>query len=209
MKKLLLLVLISVSSTFSAIAKKVEGKIIRENDTLYVILNIPVKFFDVDPNYESLQYRVKYFDKTGKKITVWPNEAKEIQFKYNFENVRLLSRVNTLGGKNIFLSRNRIFLKLEKEGKLNLFRYYYTQSSPGMYNASSGMMMPGSSYGVEQYILQKGDQDLKQPKTLTFKKDMAQYFSDCPTLVKQIESRDFRKGDMEQIVDFYNDKCGK
>lgn len=206
MKKSFLLVLISLFS-ISVFGKKVEGKIIRENDTLYVTLNIPVKLFDVDPNYESLQYRVKYFDKTGKKITVWPDEAKEIQFKYNFENVRMLSRVNTIGGK-IFLARSRIFLKLEKEGKLNLYSYYFTQHSGGMYNASTGMMSPGYSYSAERYVLQKGDQELKQPKTLSFKKDMAQYFSDCPTLVKQIESRDFRKGDMEQIVDFYNQRCG-
>jgi hypothetical protein len=56
-------------------------------------------------------------------------------------------------------------------------------------------------------ILQKGNGELKRPKGLTFKKDMINYFSDCPKLVEKIESKDFRKDDLESIVRFYNSNC--
>ena len=119
----------------------------------------------------------------------------------------MLSRYNSLGLGNIFSMSTNIFLKLETDGKLKLFNYYYTQSSPGMYNASTGAMTGGYSYSVERYILQKGDGELKRPKSLTFKKDMVEYFSYCPALVEKIESKYFRKNDLEFIVNYYNSNC--
>lgn len=119
----------------------------------------------------------------------------------------MLSRYGSLGFGGIYSVSTNVFLRLESDGKLKLFNYYYTKRSPGMYNASTGTMSGGYSYSVENYILQKGDGELKRPKSLTFKKDMAQYFSDCPALVEKIESKDFRKDDLEFIVQFFNSNC--
>lgn len=201
------MIVIGLIFSFKSEAKKIEGKIFFENDTLDVIFNIPIKFFTQEPNYEKLQYKVKYYDSTGKIIVIQPDNANEIQFTYNFEDVRMLSRNNSLGLGNAFSRSRSIFLKLEIEGKLKLFNYYYTQYAAGTYNASSGMMTGGYAYGVERYILQKENGELKRPKGLTFKKDMIEYFSDCPALVEKIESKDFRKNDLEFIVSFYNSNC--
>lgn len=78
-----------------------------------------------------------------------------------------------------------------------------------MYDASTGDMTGGNSINLERFVLQKGEGDLKRPKGLTFKKDMADYFSDCPALIEKIESKDFRKNDLEFVVRFYNSNCGK
>lgn len=207
MKKHFLAILITAFTSLSSYAIKVEGKIIFENDTLNATINVPFKLFATDPNYEHMQYRIKYFDKSGKKVTVWPTEAKEIQFRYNTKTIRMLSVENTVGG-NVFLARNKIFLKLEKDGKLKLFSCYLTRRSMGTYNPSTGMTTGSYAYTVERFLLQKGNDTPKQPKTLSFKKDMAEYFSDCPELVKLIESKELRKGEMERIVDFYNLRCG-
>jgi predicted Zn-ribbon and HTH transcriptional regulator len=207
MKRISLLVVIGLILSFKLEAKKIEGRIIFENDTIDVTFNIPIKFFTQEPNYEKLQYKVKYFDSAGNKIILRPDKAKEIQFKYEYENVRMLSRYNSLGLGNIFSMSTNIFLKLEIDGELKLFNYYYTQHSAGAYNASTGMMTGGYSYRVERLILQKGNGELKRPKGLTFKKDMINYFSDCPKLVEKIESKDFRKDDLESIVRFYNSNC--
>jgi hypothetical protein len=76
-----------------------------------------------------------------------------------------------------------------------------------MYAGAGGGMTGGYSYNVEQYILQKGDEPIKRPRTWSFKKDMAEYFQDCPALVERIESKEFRKNEVESIVVFYNTKC--
>lgn len=207
MKRIGLLIIIGLILSFKSEAKKIEGKILFENDTISVTFNIPIKFFSQEPNFEKLQYKVKYFDSEGNKIIIRPDQAKEIQFSYVFENIRMISRHNSLGLGNIFSKSSNIFLRLEADGNLKLFNYYYTQSSPGMYNGATGTMTGGYSYSVEGFILQKGDGELKRPKGLTFKKDMIEYFSDCPALVEKIENKVFRKNDMAAIVTFYNTNC--
>ncbi len=119
----------------------------------------------------------------------------------------MLSRNNTLGLGSIFAMSSSIFQKLEIDGELKLFNYYYTQQTGGGYNASTGVAMGSYSYTVERYILQKGDGELKRLKGWTFKKDMAEFFSDCPDLVERVESKDFRKGDLESMVRCYNTNC--
>jgi len=207
MRKIVFWVVIGLVLTLKLEAKKIEGKIFFEHDTAEVILIIPIKFFTQEPNFEKLQYKVKYINSIGKKIVLRPDNAREVQFKFENENVRMLSRYNSLGLGSIFSSSNNIFLRLEIDGELKLFNYYYTQSSPGMYNASTGTMTGGYYYSVERYVLQKGDGELKRPKSLTFRNDMAEYFSDCPGLVERIEDKDFRKGDLKSIVKFYNTRC--
>ena len=145
MRKVILLMTIGIVLTFKLEARKTEGKIIFEHDTIDVVFNIPIRFLSQEPNYEKLQQKVKYFDAAGKKISLHPDEAKEIQFKYENENIRMLSRYNSLGLGNIFMMGTNIFLKLEIDGNLKLFRYYYSQRTPGTYNASSGMMTCGFS----------------------------------------------------------------
>lgn len=207
MKKLLLVILVVVSAISSSEAEKIKGKIIFQDDTVDVTFNIPVNLLTQTPNYEKLQYRVKYFDKNGRKKKLKPDQAKEIQFRYNNENVRMLSMVNTVGGgSNMFSFNPNIFLKLEVDGELKMYSHYVTQHTPGMYNATTGMS-PGYTYSFDRYLLQKGDSELKKPKALGFRKDMMEYFSDCPTLVQQIDNKAFKKADLEAIVIFYNSQC--
>ena len=62
MRKIVILITIVLILTFKLEAKKIEGKIFFANDTIDVTFNIPIKFFTQEPNYEKLQYKVKYFD---------------------------------------------------------------------------------------------------------------------------------------------------
>ncbi|WP_157363848.1 hypothetical protein [Alkaliflexus imshenetskii] len=55
--------------------------------------------------------------------------------------------------------------------------------------------------------MQKGTGRLKQPKELSFKKDMMEYFSDYAALVEKIENRELRARDIKTIVRFYNSNC--
>ena len=209
MRKLFSLIIIGLVCSLNAEAKKIEGKIILDHDTIDVIFNIPFKFFAQEPNYEKLQYKVKFYDSTGKRGVIRPDHAKEIRFKLYGKDIRMLSRHQSSGMGNVFSTNYKLFLKLEIDGKLQLFNYYQTNSSPGMYNAGTGMMSGGHSYTTERYVLQKENGELKRPRGLTFKKDMVNYFQDCPELAQKIENKEFRKADMESLVHYYNSNCGR
>ena len=116
--------------------------------------------------------------------------------------------MNTLGG-SIFNTDPNIFLKLEIDGPLRLYKYFQTQRAGGFGNPATGGFSPGYTYTVENYVMQKGEGQLLRPKGISFRKDMALYFSDCPDLVSRIQEKEFRKGDMELIVKEYNRKCSR
>jgi hypothetical protein len=71
------------------------------------------------------------------------------------------------------------------------------------------MMMGGSPGGCNS-ILQKGDGPLYEIKVSLFepfKKQASEYFSDCPELSSKILKKEYRKEDIELIVEHYNLFC--
>ena len=215
MKYLWLLIALLWTLSFKTESKTLpmKGQIIYANDTVDVTFNIPIKAISEEINFEKLQVKITYFDSTNKKITVNPNQAKEIRFKSGGHTFRMLSRYNSLMLGSIYTMDTSIFLKLEIDGNLKLFTYYHTQSSGGgmmMGPGGAPMMMGGGGVShIEANILQKGDGALMRPNKLTFRSDMKNYLSDYPVLVEKIDSKEFRNADMETIVWFYNGKCGK
>lgn len=209
MRKIFITLIFFFTFVSVVFARKIKGQIVSINGTREVVFNIPFRFLSKDPNYQRLQFKVKYYDESGKQLTLKPDDAQEIRFTIGNETVRMLSRINTLGGGSLFSTLRNIFLRLEIDGPLKLFHYYYTQTSPGMYSGSTGAMTGGYSYSVENMILQKGNGELKQPRSLSFRKDMRDYFSDCPDLTEKIDSKDFRRADMEAIVIYYNAHCAR
>jgi hypothetical protein len=207
MKRLPFLIVIVLMIAIKTEAKKIEGEILFKNDTLDVIFKIPINLFSKEINYEKLQYKIKYSDSTGNKFAIKPDQANEIRFIYKNEEVRILSRYNSLRLGNIFSMNKKIFLKLEIDGKLKMFKYYFTESSPVMYNSSSEVTTGGYSHSEDKYILQKGEEELVRLKGLTFRKDMMEYFIDCHELSKKIQSKEYRKKDIETIVSYYNSNC--
>lgn len=204
------LVIIALLFSIQATAKKLEGFIIlNNNQKINVTLLIPFGFLSRDPNYEALQLKVKYLDESNKSATIRPNDAKEVSFQLNGKQVRLISVQDNLDLISLFSSQTNIFLKLEIEGKLKLFSYYYKQQSSGMYNATTGTTTGAYTYNAEKYILQKGNGPLFRPKGLSFKKDMVKFLFDCEIVGQKIEGKEFRKGDMELIVQEYNKQCSQ
>lgn len=213
MKKLVILITITFFTLSGTYAEKIAGYFINKNgDTIHVLLKIPIKFkfFTYEPNYEKLQWKVKYFDANNQKHILTPNQAKELCFKYYDKNIRMLSRYNNLRLRgSIFSDNTYLFLRLEIDGKLKLFNYYSTQSSPPMYNPSTGAMTGAGSYTIGRYILQKDNEKLFRPRGIYFRKDMSEFLSDCPDLVQKIEIKTYRNWDLEQIVKEYNEKCSE
>ncbi|MEO5599933.1 MAG: hypothetical protein ABIR06_03300 [Cyclobacteriaceae bacterium] len=191
----------------SANAKKIPGQIVdRQGNILEVIFNIPFGFLSSEPNFEKIQYRIAYYDAMKNKRILKPDEASEIIFNNKKEEIRMLSRPNSIGAGSIFFTNTHIFLRLKIDGKLKLFNYYYTQNST-TYNSSTGAMTGSHPYTFAKYVLQIGEETLLQPRGLAFRKDMLSYIIDCPEVIRMIEERELRKGDLEIIVQQYNAKC--
>lgn len=204
-------IVVVIALTFLVVvahARKIEGQIILNNDeTLDVTFLIPFGFLSSEPTYTKLQTRVRYIDRSNKKVVLKPDDAKEISFTLNGKEIRMISVTDELILQSLFSSQQRVFLKLEIDGALRLFTSYSTQSSPGVSSSSMGGMSVGMSYNVEKFVLQKRGGPLKQPRSLSFRKDMSEYFSDCPELVERIQKRDLKRGDLEIMVMEYNKKC--
>ena len=209
MKNLLLTIAIILVLAAQAFGRKIPGIIITKGETRQVTFDIKVPFLDNEPNFVRIQNKVKYYDESGKKQVLRPEDADEIIFDFEGMEVRMISCANNLGRADIFSSSKRIFLKLEIDGPLRLYRHYYKQTSPGTYAGPGMGYSGGMTYTVENFIFQKGDGPLKQPRSLGWRKDMLQYFSDCPALRGLIDTKDFRRKEVEAIVMFYNRNCGK
>lgn len=208
MKKLYLIAAMILFGLNQIEAKKIQGYFIsKSQDTTYVTFRIPVKLFSGEPNYEALQWKVKYYDLNDEKITIKPAATREIAFDYDGQKVRMLSRVNNLGlVGNIFIDNSYLFLHLISDGEMQLFTYYYTQRTGGGYGAN-GMATGGGSYTVEKYVMQKKGGQLYRAAWISFRKDMMDFISDCPALVKKIDDRQYRSGDVQLIVNDYNRNC--
>lgn len=181
--------------------KRIEGKILTEKGVRDVTFRIPLHFFSKDPDYVQLQKKVSYFDSDGRREVLWPSMASEIHFVHRGEPIRMMSRVNTLELLLIFEHERNIFLRLEEDGSMKLFRYYYREN---VKRAGSTSFTDEDEFVHDRYILQKGDGILKAPSVLNFRKDMTAYFEDCPELLSMIEDKEYKRRDLVSMVRFYN-----
>ncbi|PXY03082.1 hypothetical protein DF185_03045 [Marinifilum breve] len=190
MKKLLPLILLMLMAV-SVKAVDVKGQIITGKDTMNVMLKIPVNMISQQPAYKNLQNKIRYITEDGEKKKLKPDMADEIKFKFGNDTIRMVSVPDPVGGSHDGYFDYFIFIKIYVDGKIKLYQHYSTP-------------MYGNNGKV--WYLKKEDQPLKLVADFGRKK-MKKYFSDCPELVKKIESKEFKGKDIIQIVQFYNSNC--
>lgn len=209
MKKPLFVLVIGFMFHFHSEAKQIQGYYISESlDKVNVMFEIPFGFLSKKVDYEGLQVKVKYYDSADKLHVLKPDSVKEISFFYEGQQIRMLSRRDHLGlNTSIFNNNTHLFLHLITDGKLKLFMYYNSNSAPSAPPGPNGMMGGGGTTKTQKYILQKNNDGLFKITGISFRADMMGYLSDCLALAKKIEDRTYRKTDIEQIVEEYNDVC--
>ena len=204
MKKLVGLI-VCILFTFYSVeaAKKIEGYIYHnDNRKEKVTFLIPFGFLSSEPSYVNLQRQIKYL--VGKeKVALRADDVKEISFMIKGKEIRMRSVYDNL--QQGWSSNSFIFLKLEVDGPVSLYHYYSTTTTPGVY--TGGMMTGGTTSTTDRLVLQRDNGELIRLRTMFFRKDMAQFFADCPELVKKIDDRVLVKSDLEIIVNEYNTKC--
>lgn len=206
-KHLSLLTLVFLLSTNSQAKKNPGFYINKDGDTVYVKFNVAVSLFRQEAKIDRIQEKIRFYDSLNNTHYLKPEHASEVVIISSEDTIRMLSRANNLG-LGSFLSRNGIFLRLIKDGKLKLFKYYESKSSAPGYNHSTNTMSGGYTYETQCYVLQKDNEPLfRTMNPVSFGNDMANYLSECPELVIKIEQKQYQKNDVPLIVDEYNKKC--
>ena len=158
------------------------------------------------------QDRVKFRENKNSK-------AKKYAFK-NLKHVKIkdYDEFQTYAYIRIQNKKTPRVLEVKVAGYLSLYELSRTHYSPsgfaGGYGAGgfSGPPM-GYHYDINNfYVRKKGQKEATHLGSnhlfsKNFKKAASAYFKDCPSLVKKIQSRTFKKRDLEKIVNYYNNKC--
>ena len=208
MKKHLLIISICLLLFIDVHAKKVKGKIYFRNDTVNVTFDIHIKFLTGDIDYPALQRKVKYYDSKGKSHVLKPNQAIEIRFEIDANPIRMVS-IPSAGFLGFVLSLNSdMFLKLEIDGKLRMFSYYF-YTSGGLQDIKTGSMITYQANLSCLILLQKENGQIKWPQKKYFKKNMMEYLSDCPDLVTEIDNNEYNVENIYDLATSYNSKCSK
>ena len=160
MKKIQLICLACWLSLNVVEAKKIKGYYVNNtDDTIMVTFSIPMNSLDGEPSFLRLQWEVTFLDEKNEKWVLKPGEVKEIVFDYGEEHIRMLSRENTLELSRGFTSpKEYLFLRLMKDGRMKLFKYYYRIVDYGIFTGLRAGV--DSGYNPEIHtndILQKND----------------------------------------------------
>lgn len=117
-------------------------------------------------------------------------------------------------GKN-----KKIIVEELRIGRMNLYMNDFTSLGTGFASrspiGSSGSLgFEGSNnYQVKNYFIKNEDEDYIEFFVSTdlfsknFKKQARIFFQNCQLLVEKIESKQFKKKDILEIIDFYNNEC--
>ena len=69
------------------------------------------------------------------------------------------------------------------------------------------------SYNIVDYYVKRSNQQnathlaSNELFSKNFKKAASEFFSDCPLLVEKLQTKEFNKKDIKEIVTFYNENC--
>jgi hypothetical protein len=193
MKRIILIIFIELL-IFNVIASKdIEGTILTKNDSvIHVVFKIPTDLLTGDIRFDRIQNKIQYYNSDGKMTTVRPDQVKGISFSNN--DIRMISCQNNVKQHLIFsfTTQKFIFLRLEKMGKMKLFRYYYMPKQnnlPELQNV---------------FVLQKDEGDLLIPEWFSEFDYIKKYINECPDLITKIDNKIYTYKNIEEIVTDFN-----
>ncbi|WP_146185950.1 hypothetical protein [Flavobacterium album] len=110
-------------------------------------------------------------------------------------------------------------LQLISEGEVSLYatidpkpdkkRYRTTTRFMGGQGFSGMPTVSTTEMEYEPYYYVKRTDEPKLTSFIGNKKRIAEYFKNCPGIVKRLKSNEFGVKTLEQIVEYYNDFCGE
>ena len=146
-------------------------------------------------------------------------KAKPIKYHFkNLETVKMIQKEDSLTYVYIRVNNKKKprVLEVKVAGILSLYELSQTHYSAGHFGGPGGFgggFVPVYAYNINNFYVRKAGQKeathlgSNQLFTKNFKKAASTYFKDCPSLVQKIQSRTFKKRDLEKIVNYYNRNC--
>lgn len=180
--------------------ERVKGTILYGDREEEVTLEIPTILFNAkEVNYIKLQQKLKYYTEQEKKKVLRPKDN-IVGFKFRFQDEEIEMRKVYPNYTKLFA-----FYRIVKDGEIQLYRRYYIKresfGTGGVHGSFS------SAKQVHQpFILRKG-QPLVRIEKSSFRKNMKNYFLDCPVLTEKIKSREFNHKNIPQMIQFYYRNC--
>jgi hypothetical protein len=145
---------------------------------------------------ENLESKVRYLDKNGAKKKLRPRDAEEIRFKWDNQEIRMVSR------RPGHEALKRKFLHLMVDGKARFYEYIKTYRFIGR----SQMYYARISTVIYWFVEREGKK-MYSPRPFHFRQKMSKYFSDCPQLSERIKAGAYKAIETETIVKYYNANC--
>lgn len=98
-------------------------------------------------------------------------------------------------------------LKLILEGEISLYSKIVKNPNSAISNGSpsGGIKMIINPFPTKIYYLKSKDSVVKIGTTI--KKSHLEFFKNCPELIKKIKTKEFKKWEIYEIIDFYNFDC--
>jgi hypothetical protein len=212
-KHFILLLCIVVSIQVNA--ERIKGKIFYDKDTSDVIFdfNTSKETGKIEIDYTELQSSIDY-DSLGIGRILTPNKANGYQFEIEGKRIIMLAVPNTIEDVDYSKPIPKIFLKIEIDGKLKLFKYYEIRENYKPNFEYSGIELLlyiaiKDYYIKESNWIKKDNQPLAKFINSTFRRSGASYFKDCPYLSEGIKNKDYKLENIVAIVQYYNTKCGQ
>lgn len=197
MKKIAFVTFLFLFTMLNAFAARVPATIVTETGE---IVRATIDVAGTENNFRSLQETVDYYDVNGTKHSLKAEQVKEITILNNADTVKLVSipyKYTGLQNAN-GADPGNILVQQLVDGKVSVYKFWYTESG--------GQFAPAVT---EKYLLRKeGSEEYYEPPYLSFRKDMAGYLCDCPTLIDKIENGQFKRKQLPLLIAEYNETCG-
>lgn len=208
MKIVVMLIMVLLSA--NAIAKKINGIIVRNGDTLAVELLVPCNIVG-EVSLARVYDKIKYRGKDNKKTTIYPESGIDIFFEdrgldYHFKAKKGLDNSqNSMFWKRKKNEMGFMFVQFESP-KIILFSamvIQFHQGGPG----ANGIPMASSESKTFVDVFQIAGKEYYIPKGIGFRKNAMKYFINCKPLCALLKSRELRRYDVIEIAKYYSNNC--
>lgn len=192
--KFLILILLLFFSLLAKAVKLPGYYITQDGERIEVTFSVPTLGFSSDIDFINLQHMIKY-NINNQEGELRPGQALEYGFDYKGNHIRMVfKKASVVTFKDLIDSSKGIFLQLVEEGYMQYYDFVY---QPGLNNFK---VKP-------KYVLQKEDGDLILINRMGFKRNLANYLSDCTILAEKIRNKLLDYKDIILIVREYNSFC--
>jgi hypothetical protein len=172
--------------------RDVEGIIEFPDSTVKTTFRVPVRLFGKSLIYTSIQDGFRYRNARGKLRFLDPKRVKKVSFTYCNQDVELVSQ--KIPGKG------HLFLSKVESGRVNLYHYIIVSHSRDVNGFRRSEEHP-------IYLIQRDGGSLERVREWRFRRQMREYFADCPALVEKLNNKTYNRYHLHRIVAHCNNMC--